>query len=1100
MPRVTRWIPVALLAALGPPGAVSAQQPAAITISGQVLNEDGAPIPSAALVVQTLNVHAVSRVDGRYALTIPAGRLTTASVTLLARAINYKARTETVQLIGQDAYTVDFQLAPNPLQLGEIVVTGTGITNTVEQAGNVRNYVDSSLIERSGETNIVSALAGKAPNVEVVSNAGDPGASASIRIRGVNTLSGGSDPLFIIDGTPIDNSTFQTDLTFGEDGGTASPNRASDVNPADIESIEILKGAAAAAIYGARGGQGVIIIKTRSGRRGQGVSYSLRTSLSVNSINRFPRLQRRYGQGNEDAGGVPQPDDCALGNSGTDCTASSRSWGPAIPAGTRTYDHAREAFEDGYTTDNTLSISGGGDRTTFYLSGSLMNQSGTIVGPNNNYNRISFRLKGTQQVSDRVQFGANVAYASTKGNFVQKGSNFSGIGLGSWRTSPEFNNRPYLDAITGQHRSYRFPFPTSASSREARPYDNPLFTAFEQISQAFADRVYGNVSAEVTALPWLTFNYVLGVDHSNDDRLQGLPLTSANIGGVAEGQVTKLNLVNTAFDHTLVATAIFKLNERIDGNVQVGQNLSTRSFREIGLVGNDLLGPKPFTLNNVATIAPPLDFESKVRSEGYFGQSTLNLWEQLALTGRVRYDGVSTFGSRNRRNWFPGAQAAWQFHKALAGLGNVVSYGKLRAAYGETGKEPQPYLQAPGFVGQGSFTDYAVSLAASQAGVGGLYTRFTKPAFGLKPERTKETELGFDVAVFDDVADLSFTWYNKRTLDAIVQLPVAASTGYQFENANGGEFRNKGTEWMLNIRPIQRRNLTWELGFQVGTNRNRVVSLKGADFLSYGGIGGFGISTAIVGYPVGTFYDLDFVRCGRGIVLDDGSPSGFDIDANCSAGEQSRKAMYIDDGTFSTNGAGFPIVDQTFRIIGSPEPDWTGSLRSTVRVGKFTFSGLLDIKNGGLVYNGTRGALNTLGTSKESGDLRYTQVTFGNDFLPGPTAGPGKGTAVTLGQSWFDGDGGAFAGAGSQFYEDGGYVKLREISLGYSLSGDGVTRRLGLSSIDFRVAGRNLRTWTKYRGIDPETNLSGAESASRGIDWFNSPQTRSFLFTLTLNR
>ncbi len=1074
---------------------LAAQAPARVT--GRVTNEDGNPIPSAGILVQGLNINAVTKSDGRYALLIPLDRIT-GPVTITARAINYKPKSVQVT-VAEGETTQDFTLAANPLQLGEIVVTGAGTVQEVEKIGNVRNSVDSSLIVRSNETNIVNALSAKAPNVDVVSTAGDPGASTSIRIRGVNTLSGPSDPLFIVDGTPIDNSTTTTDITFGNDGATAAPNRASDINPADIESVEILKGAAAGAIYGARAGQGVVIITTKRGRPGGGVSYSMRTSLSVNSVNRFPSLQTQYGQGNEDANGIPQQDDCAIGIAGNDCTATSRSYGPQIPAGTPVYDHAREAFKNGYTTDNDLTISGGNDRTTFFVSGALMNQTGTIVGPHNHYNRISFRLKGTQRVSDRLTVGGNVAYASTKGDFIQKGSNFSGIALSAYRTSPDFNNLPYLDPVAGQHRSYRFPFPTVVSARDARPYNNPFFTANELVSTAFADRVYGNVTAELAALSWLKFNYTLGVDHGNDDRLQGLPLTDANIGGVAEGQVTRLTLSNSQFDHNLTATGSFTVSPKIKGDLTVGQNLNTRSFREIGVVGNDLIAPTPFSLTNTKTLSPPTDFETKIKSEGYFGQGTLDLNEQLYLKASLRYDGVSTYGSNKQRHWFPGAQAAWQFTKTLGDLHGVLSYGKLRLAYGQTGKEPDPYLTSVNFVGAGSFTDYSVGIAASQKGLGGLFTGFTRPATGLKPERTREIEGGIDVAVFKEIADLSFTVYDKRTTDAIVSRPIPSSTGYGLEQSNGAEISNKGTEWVFNIRPITKANFSWDVGIQVGTNRNRVLSIVDATQINYGGNGGFGISVAEVGSPVGTFQDLDFVRCGRGIILDNGG-NPFDVDANCSPAGRASHAMYIDDGTFSSNGAGYPIVDGTFRDMGSPDPKWTGSLRSAVRIGKFNISGLLDIKHGGLVYNGTRGALNTLGTSRESADLRYKQVTFGKDYLPGAVDGPGVNQAVTLGQSWFDGDGGAFAGAGSQFYEDGGYVKLREISLGYTLTSDFVTRTLGLSSIDLRIAGRNLVTWTKYRGADPETNLGGAETGARGVDWFNSPQTRSYVFSVSLNR
>jgi TonB-dependent SusC/RagA subfamily outer membrane receptor len=328
---------------------VAAQQ-ATVTITGHVETDDKAPIAGAVIQVVGLPFGAVSRGDGRYTLTIPAVRLTPGgTINVLARAISYKPHTAQV-VVSADNLTQDFSLAPNPLQLGEIVVTGLGTESDVAKLGSVRNYVDSTAIQKSNENNIVTALAAKAPNVEVTSTSGDPGASSSIRIRGINTLSGAGDPLFVIDGITVDNSTFSTadlDPFQTSQGGSSAPNRASDINPADIENIEILKGAAAGAIYGARAGQGVVLITTKRGRQGQGVSYSLRTTAVVNQVTKTPALQRTYGQG--EAG---LTDDCATADpvadpSFLDCVATRYSWGPALAPGTKTYDHSKEMFKDG---------------------------------------------------------------------------------------------------------------------------------------------------------------------------------------------------------------------------------------------------------------------------------------------------------------------------------------------------------------------------------------------------------------------------------------------------------------------------------------------------------------------------------------------------------------------------------------------------------------------------------------------------------------------------------------------------------------------------------------------------------------------------------
>jgi TonB-linked SusC/RagA family outer membrane protein len=1090
---------------------VAAQQ-ATVTVTGRVETQDQAPIPGAIVQVVGLPFSTISKGDGRYTLTIPAARLTPGgTINVQARAITYKPHTAQV-VVSSDNLSQDFSLAPNPLQLGEIVVTGAGTESDVAKLGNVRNYVDSTAIQKSNETNIVSALAAKAPNVEVTSTSGDPGASSSIRIRGINTLSGAGDPLFVIDGITVDNSTFSTadlDPFQTAQGGSSAPNRASDINPADIENIEILKGAAAGAIYGARAGQGVVLITTKRGHQGQGVSYSLRTSAGFNQVTKTPALQKIYGQG--EAG---LTDDCATADpvadpSFLDCVATRYTWGPQLAPGTRTFDHSKELFKDGFTSDNTLTISGGGERTTFYLSAGLSHQIGTIKGPNNRYNKQTFRLKGDQRVTERLTIGGNVAYASSNGDFVQKGSNFSGVGVGAWRTPPEFDNLPYLDANTGMHRSYRYPHPSVASAGESRRYDNPYFIANRAISTTSADRIIGGITLNYLASNWLRVNYSLGLDYSGDNRLQGLPQTSSN-GPDPLGQVIKANLTRTQIDHNLTATASFQLSPKASGTLTLGQNLNARNFRQLGVIGNGLTAPQPFTLGNTASQDAPSDVENKLRIEGYFGQGTVDLFDQLYLKAGLRYDGSSTFGQASRRNWFPSAQVSWLFTNATGKLGNAVTIGKARLAYGQVGKEPDPYLTTSTFVAGGKFTDpYAVNENASQRGVGGLFSSTVRPATGLKPERTKEIEAGIDLGLLADHADLSFTWYRRRTDDVILFTPLPPSTGFTQEASNGASIRNAGTELVLNIRPITSRDLNWEVGFQFGTNRSRVLALKGVDpvdgYINYGGNGGFGTAYTQIHQPMGIFRDYDFVRCGRGIVLDDGSANGLDIDNTSVAlggcGPNAPKgALYIDNGTFSTTGQpGFPIPDfSTTRVMGDPNPKWTGGLRNTLRWRKFTLSGLLDIRHGGQVYNGTRYALIHFGTGKDT-ELRGKTVTFGKDYFKGyKVAGPGAGTQATLSEDFFRYDYGFSVGTG--FYEDGSFVKLREITLGYTLDDDFVRRTLGFSSVDIRVSGRNLHTWTNYTGVDPETNLVGAETGARGIDWFNNPQSRSFIFSLTLNR
>jgi TonB-linked SusC/RagA family outer membrane protein len=1089
-----RLTAAALLAAIAWPAPGRTQQPQPISVSGRVVNETGQAMPGASVALVGLGLGAMTADDGRYTFTVPAARATGQTATLEARRLGYRPVSVQVTLTAGTTITHDFTLAANPLQLGEVVVTGAGTATQAERIGTVRTPVDSAAIQRSNETNVVNALAAKAPGVVVTSQSGSPGASASIRIRGLNTIQGTGQPLFVVDGTPIDNTTL---ATTANTGSTDIPNRAADINPADIESVEILKSGAAAAIYGARAGQGVVLITTKSGRPTGGIQYSLRSTTRLDQLNRTEPLQRLYGQGTGGEGV-----ECTE----VDCSLTSTTWGPRLPAGTRTWDHGRDLFEDAATYDNTLSVSGGSDRTTFYLSAGASNQNGTVIGNNDRYDRYSVRLKASQFLPGGFRLDGNVAYVDDRGQFVQKGSNTSGVSLGSWRTPPEFNNLEYLDPATGLHRSFRFPRPSSSSINDSRGYDNPLFAIKAQDNTQRVGRSFGNVGLSYDPKEWVSLRLTVGADYVSDERLETLPKTSSSF---PTGQVVRGNLINYQLDNNLTATFTRSFFEGFESRLVLGGNLNSRNYRQNIVTGQDLIAPQPFALRNTTT-RTPADSTVLVRGESFFGQVQQEFWRQLYLTATLRNDGFSTFGASDRRHWFPAATLAWNFTNYTT-LGGLLSEGRLRAAYGQTGTEPGVYLTS-GYFSSGFFTStWSDALLASQNGRGGLFTATRKPQNNLKPERQREFETGIDLGLMRDRADASFTFYDRKARDVIFDLPLPASTGYSVQASNAGVIRNTGIEASLNLHPIRSADFDWDIGFQYAHNRNKVLDLRGAEAVDLP-TGGFFTGTlvsAVRRYPIGVFRSFDFVRCryGESNAVDlEGTGETADINAMCQSAGAPNGALYIGPD-------GFPVEDQTQRVIGDPNPNWTGGVRTGVRWRKLSVSGLLDIRRGGMIWNGTKGALYNFGTHGDTrlrADCAYdaddnlqctgNERVFGKNFMRGPVFGPGKDTAVPIGENWYTGKGSGFGIVASQFLEDGSFVKLREISVGYSFDNRWVRDRLGLTSLDLRLAGRNLATWTKYTGIDPETNLGGAEVAAQGIDYFNNPQTRSFVITLGINR
>ncbi len=1084
-----------------------AQEP--LTISGSVTSDAGLTLGQVEVAIPTMGLGALSRDDGRYVIVVPGARVSGQAVTLVARRLGYKAQSAQITL-APGAVTHDFALAANPLQLGEVVVTGAGTATEVEKLGNVRHAVSADLIARSNEWNMVEALAAKAPNVDVTASSGEPGSGSYIQIRGQRTVglpnSGSAQPLFVVDGQPIDNTSFSTTdfnptdgLNSGAIEGTTQTNRAGDINPADIESVEILPGAAAAAIYGSRAGQGVVLITTKHGKPGP-THYSLRSSVSADNINNTYPLQTMWGQG---LGGAP-PGNCDR-STGVGNFACRTSWGPRVSGAP--YDHADEAFTTGYTSDNNLTVSGGNDRTTFYLSGSYLRDRGIFVGPNNLNERSTVRFNGSHRMTDNLKLGANISYVDVRAHYLQRGNNTNGLLLDLLRSPPDWNNLPYL-AANGQHQSFRFQHPLIGDDNLSRGWSNPFYTLNVPENTSQVGRVFGNVTAEFLPAPWIKFNYTLGADYSNDERLEGSPqpTTPPTVGG----RVTEGKLINYQIDHNLTATLQHTFSSDFGGTLTLGQNLNSRNVRQLANVGRTLIAPLPYKLSNTVTRDVPIDAETVIHDASYFGQVALDFRDQLHLTGALRNDGSSTFDQNHLRSWFPKASLAWEFTKAI-GERPILTYGKLRASYGEAGQEPDPYLTSSVFSGITVLGGYTQGMGANptQSGFGGLASSIVKGANTLRPERTKELETGFDLGLFRDKADLAFTYYIAKTYDVILLTPLAPSTGYEREARNSATFRNRGFETSLNIRPVQTATYSWDIGLQWASNRSLVEDLGGPKFVYLDPNITSPRAAVIAGQEVGVFYDVGLARCGLSPAGMGAVVAGHDLDIHAPrdaahpCGGAPVGAYYIDSLT------GFPVLDNTQRVIGNPNPRWTGSIRSSFRYRKLQLSGLLDIRHGGQMDNGTKAALYAYGTHKDT-EVRADcsgATCVGNAHvigqagspIVGPVVGPGAGTPVPIGENWYTDIGGLFGGTPEQFMEDAGFVKLREISVAYTFDEPWVQRTFGFTSVDVRVAGRNLHTWTNYTGYDPETNLGGSVIATRGRDYFNMPQTRSFVFSVTLN-
>jgi TonB-linked SusC/RagA family outer membrane protein len=1087
--RQARRLSWAVLAAtVAFPAAIQAQD--ALVISGRVTDETGAPLATANVYLSGTNIATFSGDDGRYQLVVPAAAVTGEARDLIASLIGYRSVQVRIVLSG-DVLTQDFSLALDPIGLEGIVAIGQGLTAERRRLANAISTVPGDLIQERYSNNMVANLAAQAPSVYVQSSGGEATAGAYIQIRGSKSIEGGTQPLFVVDGTIINNDSDQSEDSIW---GTVVQNRAADINPEDIASVEILKGPSAAAIYGAQGANGAVLITTKSGSAGQ-TQITLQTNYSIDNATSTQPLQNNY--------------------STTNSPSSIRSWGAALSCAPNcsrwegdpfddarssfaTFDHSKEMFVTGNRWDTDLSISGGTERTTYFFSGGYTNSGNAIYGPSG-LNTINFRLKGSHLFFPSFSVGGNVAYTNQSGNAVQQGSNLSGLLLGAFRTPPDIDNVPFVTEDGNQRSWYCVLFDSCDDPTAARLFDNPFWVAENIPNTTEVGRVFGNVRFDWEPFSWLTITDIFGGDYANDSRLSVFPKQNSE---VPDGQLIRSTFNETSWDNTLLFTGAGDVSEDFGASVTLGYNLRQENVENsITTAQNVIEGADQL---DFAVTKTPDEFRSNVRNSGLFVNATFDVWDQLFIGGGARYEGSSTFGGgEGSWFWFPNANLAWEFTRALGVEGGAFSFGKIRGAWGEAGTPPPVFSNVSGFE-KTAFEDgwIEIGLESIYQGREGVVSETFQGNQDIKPEVTREIEGGLDLAFLDSRVSVGVTYFDQHTRDAILFLPIPESTGFSSFPENGAEFTSKGWEFTLNLIPFQGRNFTWEIQGFYSNVKSEVTDLLGAEVV---GLNGFTGSASSVIFnrcgpasdepcPYGAIWADDFIRFGRGETYDiDGDGVRDDIDAafpNAAAG-----TLFIAED-------GFPRLADNLTGVGNPNPEGLASLRMNFTIlQNLSLSFLFDGQWGSTMWNGTRGALYSYGThaftepfhcanGRDCGATEGVPIVYEGE-------GPGAGMTVyqntaTVGpSSIFNG----FNGPTTQFIEDNDFIKFRDFRVAYDFTQRWVNS-ISLNRVSVFFAGRNLWTDTDYTGLDPESNLTG-QNGGRGLEYFNNPQIRSWVFGIS---
>ncbi len=1002
--RLRRKLGAALLLCAGLlAGTEASAQGTPYTIRGTVVDAASQPVSGATVTLRNTQSRTVTDAQGRYALAARAGAGT---YTLAFSALGRAEITRQVTLGAEASVEVaPVTLPTSAVELEGIVVTGTGAPVERRQVGNTIASVSGEAVsEAPGATSVDQALQGKITGALISENSGQPGGGVSIRLRGTNSILGGGEPLIVVDGVLVDNNSDAL-VSFGANStraGAALSNRLSDISPADIERVEVLKGAAAAALYGSRANNGVIQIFTKRGRQGT-PTINFRTEVQASETDKRLALNMEPLAGRADSAFFGRK--------------------PGTPV--ERFDFQDQIFRTGYGTSNQLSISGGSEGTSYYLSGNWNAEDGILRS--SDYDRRGARARISQRLSDWLELGVNGSYIRARTNFVPEGEQTQGV-FTSVVFSPTVFNPAFNDS-TG-----RYPYNPIIGA-------NPLDVLENWIARADVDRFLGSVQATATPIANLSVTALFGMDNSREENVYFQPpfSTGAAFTGSIQNPIRSIRKYNS----DLTANYDLQFNPGFGLTTTAGVRYTSDEVNTVRAAASDLPPGTTLVTGAVQTASQGL---TELRTFGGFLQERVNLGDKLFLTGGLNVEASSAFGADQRWQMFPRLSGSYEIGREpfFDRLSNVFSTLRLRAAYGETGGQPPS-----------EYLNQVTYLNVSYSGRPGLRPNTIAPNLGLKPERQREIEGGFDAGFFDDRASLEFTYYDKNTTDLVLSVPLAPTSGFASEYRNIGELSNKGLELTLNTVNLQGRDLEWTSRLSYARNRNKIERLnQSSDVIPFEYL-----NAVIEGQPIGVFRGAYYPRDTNGNII-------------YSAAGLPRRARGC-----PTAGCRVPADSVVLlKVIGDPNPDFTGALTNT-----FTFrdnlqlSFLLDGRFGNDVANFTRR------TSEYFGAAANVGKEIRGDTLPGTY------TINTERNVLYE-----------EFIEDGSFVKLREVSLQYSIDQPWV-RRFGVSDMSVRVAGRNLYTWTDYTGLDPEVNLFSASTVARGVEFATTPIPRTLSLALDFN-
>jgi TonB-linked SusC/RagA family outer membrane protein len=1017
------------------------------TVAGTVLSPTNEP-----LVGVTVQVKGTSRTT----VTDPSGKFTIAANAGQTLQFSYVGFATQEKLLGEEA-SVSVRLQRQEGQLGEVVVTAYGISREKRSLGYGVPIVEGDELAATRRDNFITSLAGKVPGATITPSSGTPGASSQIVLRGATSIGGNNQPLIVVDGVPFDNQTLNQEALIG--GGAVSlvnrnsdyGNRAMDINPNDIESVSILKGPEATALYGADGASGAIVITTKKGVAGKArVSYD--NSFRTEEVYLFPKLQRKYGVGTNgiyDPNAVVNPFSIFGANGGV-----VSSFGPVLSPGTQTYDNVSSFFQPGFTQQHNINVGGGTELSQIRLSASYFDQKGVV--PKTGYEKFTFRLTGSTKIFDKLNAVTSLTYTGSTTDKASKGAGGYLLNALSWPVTSDVKDYISPSAARKQLRNV-------ANSLE---FDNPFWDVNKNPSQDKLNRFTGNLNLSYDAAKWLNLGTIVGIDYFGQTGV--LVVHPQSRYGFASngffsgyGQIVK----NT--------TGLFKATVKknfgsFNNSFTTGFAFENNTSRIEAQKGERFYEPEFISINNTDPLSRDAKTSiSNVRKTRFFGNlvSGYKNFAYLSLAGS--YEGVSTFMSKvvDKDPFFPyGSASLSVVFSELTPLKSLtwLNFFKGRVSLASTGKGPYaPYV-----------IDYRF---APQITTGGGYAYdVTGNNFSLEPERSENIEYGTEIRLLNQRLNLDITRYQLTSRGQLIAARASYGTGFIIKWFNGGEVKNRGWEVQMNVIPVKSKAVQWSTTFNFARNVGEVVAMP-ADLPTYYDsdtwVFGNLRSQYFAGARIGNMAANTFRRNKNGQIL-------------------------------ISSSTGLPLRDDEFRTVGNREPDFTLGFVNSINYKNISLAFTLDFRKGGDVFNGTEYYLYLAGMSTRNLN-REQPVIFQGVLLDGleNSATPTKNSIVIspLTNSTFYNNS---AASEEDFIETVNWMRLRDITLNYEISPRMLRNQSLVRSASIFVTGTDLFMLTNYSGADPAVNANNASNrgfGGAGIDFGSLSTPRGINIGCRLN-